>query len=201
MFVVAGGYLGISPVGPGTANVCFLCRTIDLRAAGRAGEGVLSRIVGQHPRLAGWLGELEPEGAFLSTSDIRFGLRSPSGPALPVGDAMGAIPPLVGDGIAMAMRSAELAAPLLSRHLSDELTWDRVRADYTRAWRREFGRRMRVARAVHEIAARPAGARAVVAVMRRAPGLLDWLVRSTRDWDRSTGDGLGTADVLASGRR
>ena len=161
LFIFAGGYLGISPIGSGRVNICFLPRTSNLRAVGGRPDGVLSWIGQQHPRLERWLEALEPEGSFLSSSGIRFGLRAAPGPALAIGDAMGMIPPLAGDGIAMAMRSAELAAPLLSRYLSDDASWGSVRTDYARVWRREFGQRMRVARAVHRIAARPAGARAL----------------------------------------
>ena len=87
---------------------------------------------------------------------------------------------MCGDGMAMALRSAELEAPLASAFLEGRMTVARFRKDYARAWRREFGLRMRLGRWMHHAYSRPAVSRLGVGAVRRLPGLGRWLIRKTR---------------------
>ena len=90
------------------------------------------------------------------------------------------IAPLCGDGMAMALRSGELAAPLADAFVRGELTPDAFRARYAAAWDNAFRSRLRVGRWLHRIYSRPALAALGVRACRAVPPLADWVIRATR---------------------
>ena len=110
--------------------------------------------------------------------------RTAGGPTagghLCIGDAAAMIAPLAGDGMAMALRSASLAAPLVARRVAGELDEPALLAAYRLAWRREFRRRLRVARVLDVILMRHRLAAAGLGLVRRAPGVGGLLIRTTR---------------------
>jgi len=169
--------------GNGGASVAE--RTV--RDGSHPGVAILRAIVHRVPELARRYADRLEDAHVITTSRLRFGWRGPPGAALPIGDAAGAVPPVVGNGIAMAIRSAEIAEPLLTRYLAGHSSWDETLHHYVVAWHREFARRARVARLAHEIAVRPAALRWASLVSLGASGLFPWLVRETRGAARARG--------------
>jgi flavin-dependent dehydrogenase len=82
-------------------------------------------------------------------------------PALPwtmlprVGDAVTMIPPLCGDGMAMALRSAELCGPLAHDFLRGHLSYVGWQQHYCQYWQREFAVTLRIGRQLQALLARP----------------------------------------------
>lgn len=97
-----------------------------------------------------------------------------------IGDAAGMIAPLCGDGMAMALQTADLVSPLASGMLDDHRSAASFRAAYEEAWSQTFGRRMQVGRWIHAAAFRPGAARLLVQSCRHLPALARWLIRTTR---------------------
>jgi flavin-dependent dehydrogenase len=97
-----------------------------------------------------------------------------------VGDAALMLPPLCGDGIAMALRSAELCAPLADAFLQGKMTTGEWAAAYRRAWRAEFGARVRLGRWMQRALLVPALADGLLATGALFPALADYLVQATR---------------------
>jgi flavin-dependent dehydrogenase len=168
-----GGYAGVCPVEGGRVNLCLLAEVEAFQRAGREGRRLAIEAMGQNARLAGRLGELRPEweGA-LAAGGLEFG----AGPveqqgALLVGDAAGAISPLCGDGMSMALRAGELVAPLVDEFLGGRRRGEGLAMAYGEVWRKEFARRLRVGRILQGVLMRTEWTRRVLPLLRLVPAL------------------------------
>ena len=131
----AGCYGGIAPIAGGLFNLAFsvpaewVKRTGGVEAAFEAmvaGNAALARQLRRARRVSEWLAAPLP----------RYGVRGdwPAG-VIPVGNAAAAIEPIGGEGMGLAMRSAELAAEaVLAGHPADWLQREYRQLWRTRAW-------------------------------------------------------------------
>jgi flavin-dependent dehydrogenase len=90
------------------------------------------------------------------------------------------IPPLCGDGMAMALRSAELCAPLAHDFLRGHLSLAEWEKTYRTTWQREFDRPVRVGRYLQRILNLPGVSDGVIALGSLFPRLPKMLVKATR---------------------
>ncbi len=185
--VFSGGYCGMSHVEDGVMNVCCLLRTSWLKTQqDRSWTSIANAMADAHPVLADRLSRLAPlpDRETLSVAAIDLGRMQPLGgpeggrPVFRVGDAAAVIPPLVGDGQAMALEGA--------RHLAHILVENRRPEDAARAWHRTFRRtfttRMRIAGGLQAILWRPGLAEGLVRTSALFPAIPETLAR----WTRST---------------
>ncbi len=181
-----GGYCGMSHVEAGRVNACLIARADTLRASGGSYADMCAGVMRTNPVLAGRLDALVPAmDKPVAISRISFRTRSLfSGDLVMVGDTAAMIAPLCGDGMSMALRGAEIVAPLLSNVLDGESTLAALRVRYESQWRREFAMRLRLGRWLQAALFRPALARIGLAAVSRFPGLGNALVRATRDTGR-----------------
>jgi hypothetical protein len=93
-----------------------------------------------------------------------------------IGDASGVIDPLTGNGMAMAIQSAYLAAPEIVRHVAGDSS---AADDYRERHARFFGRRIFWSRRVASLLSRPRLLDAGLTVV-RSRRLGEALLRSTR---------------------
>lgn len=148
LYLIDGGYGGINPIENGRANFCMLVTYEAFQQQGKSPVGMLDAVCEQHPPLEDSLrpGRLIPETlktvAAVNTSQ-------PSAPwrgAPCVGDAAAMITPLCGDGMAMALRSAEFCAPLADSFLRQGISEAELATAYSQRWHSEFDRRLRIGR-------------------------------------------------------
>jgi flavin-dependent dehydrogenase len=177
-----GGYLGLNAVEGGRASACFLARASALREAGGKPELLLAQAARSNAHLAARLEELPPdEEGFLATSGMDFARAAPSSrEVFEVGDSAAMIAPVCGDGMAMALRSAELAAPHVIRALGSDSVRAEAIAAYQAAWRAELAPRLRVGRLLQLALMSAVTSRALVATGRALPRLANWVMRRTR---------------------
>ena len=123
LYLFDGGYVGINGVENGHANVCALASYSAFARAGRSPSALIAAAAQWNPafgeRLRGALALPETECAVAPVDT-----RRPAYPwnGLPLlGDTAAMIAPLVGDGMAMALRSAELCGPLVDSYLQGML--------------------------------------------------------------------------------
>ncbi len=177
-----GGYCGMSHIEDDRVNVCWIGRTDVLKDSGGRPEQMLAASAQRNPHLADRLDGAERlTDAFEAVSQVS--LRSKpafSGDICMIGDAAGMIAPLCGDGMAMALSSAEIATPHVLPFLRRNQTPEAFRAAYTEAWGKRFGQRMRIGRLAHAAAMRPRAAAFTVTALNAAPAIGRWLVRATR---------------------
>jgi flavin-dependent dehydrogenase len=181
LYLVEGGYCGVSPVEQGLLNVCLLVTGRRLREAGSPDHLFAALRVESPPLDERLAGAERVQSKFLATAGLSYA-ASPLKPArvMQLGDAAGLIPPLTGDGMAMALRAAELVTPLAAACLDGRLTVPGYAAGYARAWNREFGGRRRWSGALHQLLAHPAAVQLLLGWIHRAPYLGQLLLHRTR---------------------
>jgi flavin-dependent dehydrogenase len=95
----------------GTANICMAVRKSRLAAVGGKPLALLAELAAQHPHLAERLADMPPQPAFDAVGHVPYGLREKTGAAgiFRLGDQAGVIPSLAGEGIGIALASADEA--------------------------------------------------------------------------------------------
>lgn len=172
---LAGGYAGLEPVENDIANLCFvLPRALVARLAPGwpalqtyltgAAAHLAERLEGAEPLWEKPLAVVCPSGGHLHRTHEIGAYR--------VGDRLAHIPPFTGDGLAIALGSAALAA----RHIAG----GKSPAAYQAAARRLTASPIRVASTVSGLAGYGIGRAVLMRVGACAPGLIGSIVRRTR---------------------
>jgi len=188
------GYLGVSSIEGGLTNICGLVHAD--RLAGHKGrwESFVESIRDEEPPLDAMYSRYEPQqDQFLSSEPVIFRSRSAvEGGIFMVGDASGVIDPLTGNGMAMGIQSALVAAPFIL----DKLAGRDSEHAYRTRHRELFAKRIRWSRSVAFLLSRPALLDAALAAVRssRAGGLLlrrtradhDAIARLAEEWERTS---------------
>jgi flavin-dependent dehydrogenase len=180
MHSLPDGYIGVCPVEGGRINVCGVMPRQRLRASrGNLAQALRLWIAESGPSQSYLDIDREPDG-WLTMPEVAIQRSYPrvSG-VLYVGDAMGTIEPLTGQGMTMALASARLAA----RHLlagtgkSKAEPADRAgQLAYERAWHAQFAATIRASRWMGWLLRHPRVLSAMIAAGEQVPGLLPSLL-------------------------
>jgi menaquinone-9 beta-reductase len=177
LYSFRGGYLGVSPIENGLTNICGLVHASRLTGLKGRWDAFIDTIRSEEPELDALYANHQPaQDGFLSSEPVIFRARSPvEREVMMIGDASGIVDPLTGNGMAMAIQSAAVAAPHVLRAVQgarDDAAYVRAHADF-------FGRRIRWSRRVAMILSRPALLDAALAAV-RSPRAGRFLLTHTR---------------------
>ncbi|PSQ79075.1 MAG: NAD(P)/FAD-dependent oxidoreductase [Bacteroidetes bacterium QH_8_67_23] len=177
-----GGYCGLARIETGAVNACWIARTALLKDAGGDPEAMAAQTLSQNPALAERMNAMERASEeFEATSQVTLRTKGTfAGGVCMVGDTAGMIAPLCGDGMAMALRAAELAAGPAEDVLDGRRSATGFRNAYERRWTRAFRTRLALGRFAHRSGLHPLLASAVVRAFRWVPPLGRWFIRRTR---------------------
>ncbi|MEA2465351.1 MAG: hypothetical protein QOJ98_3098 [Acidobacteriota bacterium] len=157
LYSFARGYLGVNSVEGGITNICGLVHAS--RLAGHKGrwDSFVETIRAEEPRLETLYSQHEPaQEHYLSSEPVIFRARSAvEGGVFMIGDASGVIDPLTGNGMAMAIQSALLAAPVLLRLLESPARRTELEIEYRARHRAFFAKRIAWSRRVALLLSRP----------------------------------------------
>jgi menaquinone-9 beta-reductase len=177
LYSFARGYLGVNDVEGGITNICGLVHAS--RLAGHKGrwDAFVDTIRAEEPPLEALYASFAPaQDGFLSSEPVIFRARSAVEEGIfMLGDASGVIDPLTGNGMAMAIQSAALAAPHILATLAGRDGRDAYRAEHHRT----FAPRIRWSRRIAALLSRPALLDALLPLA-RTPAVGELLVRKTR---------------------
>jgi flavin-dependent dehydrogenase len=167
-----GGYAGLEPVERGLGNLCLVVRKAAFARAGGSWSGLVGHIARFQPalgeRLAG-LGQARP----LAVAAIPYGHVAVEEDGLwRLGDQAAVIPSFLGEGMAIALRSAELAAAHAGAGLPP--------STFQRALAGQVAARIGLATALSQALVRPSGQALVRGSLRLAPGLAAAVARWSR---------------------
>ncbi len=169
-----GGYAGLQPIEGGRANLCLVVRRPRFLALERGWQAVLSAICRESPHLASRLAGSQPcTSRPYALSAIPYGhvQRRSKGPWR-LGDQAAVIPSFSGDGMSIALHSAELAANAYLQGASADV--------YQRRLARDVTRQVLLATAMSHGLVRRSG-QAVLGVAARVwPGLMSTVASRTR---------------------
>ena len=179
-----GGYCGVAPLSPTRANVTFVLDRREMAEAGGALESFYRRTLRRWPRIAERLARaslLSPPQAIGPLALEASRVSAPG--ALLVGDAAGFYDPFTGEGITLALRSAELATEVADRCLrAASARAFRVLPDYDRARHAVTRDKFRFNRLLQVVVGRPWLANAAVRRLARRPDLADRMVSIAGDF-------------------
>lgn len=174
VFLLDGGELYLTPLpGAGRATAALLLERRALADVARGQEAAFWRLVRSHPSVAPRLLR-----AVFDAPVIGLGPLAPStdrceaGPWLAAGDAAGAVDPLVGDGIGLALRSGRLAA----EETVSALSGLGRPGDYTRRRHQMLRPKRRLASFALTMSRRPALACVAITALRTLPSLFSALL-------------------------
>ncbi|SDF72462.1 NAD(P)/FAD-dependent oxidoreductase [Chitinophaga filiformis] len=176
-----GGYCGVSKVENNIINICYLVSYDTFRRFKNISvhqQEVLCR----NPHLKEVLEHSRPLFERpLTISQVSFAEKQKvDGHILMTGDTAGLIHPLCGNGMAMAIHSGKIAAEhilaFLAGHLSSR---QELEMNYTRAWKREFSKRMQAGKLLSAVFRKQELAAGVMNGLMLFPALLPVIVRQT----------------------
>jgi len=177
-----GGYCGVSPIEAGRVNVCLIAHSAFMHRPKGALDLAGLPILRTNPRLAARLDSMIPEKGTLCA------VASPSledkgkfdEDICMVGDAAGMIAPLCGDGMAMALSSAEIASMHIDGFLRGQISSSKLKSGYTASWNREFALRIKLGRIAQTSSLYPWFADLLTGACAVSPRFGRWLIARTR---------------------
>ncbi len=182
LYLLPGGYVGLNPVEGGRANLCALLSYDAFAQAGRQIDTAIKQMIRWNGALAERLAGAVPLPASACTvAPVDTERRAqPWDTVACIGDTAAMIPPLCGDGMAMALQTALLCAPLADEFLRGRRTLVDWQQRYSREWHVAFDTRLRVGRAVQHGLGWPWVGDAMLDLGRLLPSLATYLVQATR---------------------
>jgi 2-polyprenyl-6-methoxyphenol hydroxylase-like FAD-dependent oxidoreductase len=175
------GYLGVSAVEGGITNIAGLVHAT--RLAGHKGrwDTFIETLRAEEPTLETLYAAQEPaQDDYLSSEPVIFRSRSAvEGGIFMIGDASGVLDPLTGNGMAKAVQSALLAAPLLLRLVEKPSRRAEIENEYRHLHRRFFASRIAWSRRAAMVLSRPRLLDAALSMV-RTKSVGELLTRKTR---------------------
>ncbi|MFP6644513.1 MAG: hypothetical protein VCF24_13305 [Candidatus Latescibacterota bacterium] len=193
------GYIGLNPIEGGRLNVCGLLRT-----PGRSQESsdplqILLEEADANTMLQKILESIVINPSSTATAaGLDFGRRRHPDNALTVGDAAGAPVPMLGQGLAAALRGGQLLGEMVDEDLrsfgagagdeaSCRLATSRLTSRYREAWKTEFSLRFAVGRSLQRALLQPFVTDWLLRILSRLPTVGARIVRVTRGSLESSG--------------
>ncbi|HYN07578.1 MAG TPA: FAD-dependent monooxygenase [Vicinamibacterales bacterium] len=178
MHVRAKYYLGIAPLARGLSNVCLVTGP---RPEGRSPIEIVRKAIAAEPALTRRFRRAEFVSDVRVLGPLAVNARAPGAEGLLLaGDASGFIDPMTGDGLSLAMRSAELAAVEALRTLeTGDFAGAVLRLAASR--HRAFGSKLRFNRMMRRLVDSPAALELAGVGATIAPGLVERAVRYAGD--------------------
>ena len=173
LFLIRDGYGGIALVEGERANLCFVVRRRRMAETGGWPE-IVRAICDECPAIGKLLGgAIECWPKPLAISPIPYGYIAERADGMwRVGDQAAVIPSFTGDGMSIALHSAELAAEMFLSGRSPE--------DYLARLRSDLQSGMRLATTLSRAMVTRAGRVLAPAVLSMAPGMIGWIAEQTR---------------------
>ncbi|GAA4361139.1 NAD(P)/FAD-dependent oxidoreductase [Hymenobacter saemangeumensis] len=176
----ADGYAGISAIEDDKLCFCYLTTRANLKQHGSI-PALEQQVLARNPRLREVFNAAEvlyPQPEVIN--EISFAPKQPvEAHVLMCGDAAGLITPLCGNGMAMALHGAALAAAEVHQFLTTPQSRSALEDSYARHWRQQFGSRLRVGRAVQGLFGAPILSELAVGSLRFWPAAVQALMRRT----------------------
>ena len=176
-----GGYCGVSKVENNHINLCYITdynafkkfKDIDAFQEEVLFKNSALKEIFQSSKL-----EFEKP---LTISQISFETKNPvENHILMCGDSAGMIHPLCGNGMGMAIRSAQLASEVIIDYLHGKIaTRSQLEKLYTKSWNKAFGLRLKAGHAIAYLFRQDWLAPKLLIVLRRFPFLMPLIIKMT----------------------
>ena len=176
-----GGYCGVSKVENNAINLCYITNYATFKQYKNI-EDFQEQVVFKN----NYLKEIfqSSEALFekpLSISQISFETKKPvENHILMCGDSAGMIHPLCGNGMSMAIQSAQLASNLILNYFNGEIeTRKELEKQYIRQWNRKFSLRLKAGHFIAMLFRKNTIASVLLQILKKLPFLLPIIIKQT----------------------
>jgi menaquinone-9 beta-reductase len=175
-----GGYCGMVNIENGLTNICYLASRDNFKQH-KSIDSFETNVLAENPLLREALDrtELVFERP-LVINEISFQTKSPvENHILMAGDSAGMITPLCGNGMAIAIHSAKIAAACTYDFCNNRISRLSMERRYEHEWRQMFATRLRIGRAVQKLFGSPFISSMSVNLMLRSPKISGMIMKYT----------------------
>ena len=176
-----GGYCGVSKVENNAINLCYITNYATFKQYKNI-EDFQEQVVFKN----NYLKEIfhSSEALFekpLSISQISFETKKPvENHILMCGDSAGMIHPLCGNGMSMAIQSAQLASKLILNYFNGKIeTRKELEKQYIRQWNRKFSLRLKAGHFIAMLFRKDTIASVLLQILKKLPFLLPIIIKQT----------------------
>ncbi len=175
-----GGYCGVSKVETDAINLCYISSFSSFKKHKNIDE-FQKEVLSKNSYLKDIFESTSPLFEKpLSISQISFETKSPiENHMLMCGDTAGMIHPLCGNGMSMAIRSAEMASEEILNYLEQKISRKELEKNYLRNWNKEFKTRLRAGHFIAWLFRNEFISELSLSFLKRAPSLLPKIIRLT----------------------
>ncbi len=175
-----GGYCGLSKIENNAINACYITDYTAFKRYKNIQE-FQEKVVYKNTALktvfknASVLFE-KP----LSISQISFSSKQPvQNHIIMCGDTAGMIHPLCGNGMSMAIRSAQIASKLIIKFTAQEITRSSLEEQYIKQWNAAFKKRLKMGHLVAFLFNKASFSQLIMCLLKRFPKLLPQIIKQT----------------------
>ncbi len=175
------GYCGISKVDGDRFCLCYLTDAQNLKNNANDIKTMERNVLMQNDFLKKYFTKAE----FLYTepltiSQVTFRKKSAvENHVLMLGDAAGAIAPLCGNGMSLAMRAAFEATPIIKNYLEGRITREILEKTYKKTWNNKFAFRIAVGRNIQHLFGKERMTNVAFRILNQMPFVIDKLIELT----------------------
>ena len=176
-----GGYCGVSKVENNAINLCYITNYATFKQYKNI-EDFQEQVVFKNR----FLKEIfqNSEAVFkkpLSISQISFETKKPvENHVIMCGDSAGMIHPLCGNGMSMAIQSAQLASKLILNYFNGEIeTRKELEKQYIRQWNQKFSLRLKAGHFIAMLFRKDTIASVLLQILKKLPFLLPIIIKQT----------------------
>ena len=176
-----GGYCGVSKVENNAINLCYITSFSAFKKYKNI-DDFQENVVFKNKFLKEIFKNSKPVwNKPLSISQISFETKKPiENHLIMCGDAAGMIHPLCGNGMSMAIQSAQIASKLILNYLDGVvLSRNELEKEYIRQWNKEFKWRLKTGHFIAMLFRKDKIAAFLLRVLRKFPFLLSIIIKQT----------------------
>ena len=176
-----GGYCGVSKVENNTINLCYITSFLSFQKHNNI-EDFQKNVVFKNSFLKEIFNNSTPVFEKpLSISQISFEIKKPvENHMIMCGDSAGMIHPLCGNGMSMAIQSAQIASKLVLNYLKGDIkTRKQLEKSYIRQWNKRFSLRLKAGRFIAMLFRNDKTASILLEGLKRIPILLPLIIKQT----------------------
>lgn len=175
-----GGYCGVSKVETNAINVCYIVNFSSFKKYKNI-EDFQKQVVLKNDHLKKIATQASPIFEKpLTISQISFKTKKPvENHILMCGDTAGMIHPLCGNGMGMAIRSAQIASLEILKFLNGKISRHQLENNYLRNWNKEFKIRLRAGHLIAWLFRNQRISEMLLTVLKWIPSLLPKIIRLT----------------------
>lgn len=175
-----GGYCGVSKVEGDSINLCYITNLEAFRKF-KDIEEFQQQVLFKNNHLKRIFENSTPVfDTALTISQISFNSKAPvEQHMLMCGDSAGMIHPLCGNGMSMAIRSAQIASQLILDYFQNAISRTILEIAYAKAWNQHFKNRLRVGHIVSKLFDNQKLSETALIVLKKMPFLMPFMIKQT----------------------